>query len=240
MATKITKLVVHHSASPRDTTTRDMIDRWHKERKFNQIGYHQVIEGNGRIVAGRPESIEGAHAKGANHGSLGVCVVGNFENEQPNEMQITSLVKVLAGWCKTHGLSQDDIYGHYNVPGGTTATACPGKNLKSQLAAIKTFVKQRLAKQMYIIESRIKDPTVRSAVRKALSGDSRFSYDDVILILRSAFDRGGVTGQELQDIQMILKQAKTLDVRSKQLISRFLQNPASVQELVFQRRVLRA
>lgn len=141
---KIKKLVVHHSASKAATTKKADLERWHKERGFTQIGYHKVIEANGGIVDGRSESTQGAHAKGANMGSLGVCVVGDFETESPLQVQINALVKVLTAWCKTHKLNSTNIYGHYNVPGGTTDTSCPGKNMKSQLSIVKQKVTQNL------------------------------------------------------------------------------------------------
>lgn len=137
---KIQKLVVHHSASNSATTKKTDIEKWHKQRGFSQIGYHKVIEGNGNIVNGRSETIQGAHTKGANHASLGVCVVGNFETSSPSATQINALVTVLTGWCKAHKLNATSIYGHFNVPGGSTKTNCPGKNLKSQLAIIKQKV----------------------------------------------------------------------------------------------------
>lgn len=137
---KIRKLVVHHSASDSATTKKADIERWHKQRGFSQIGYHKVIEGDGSIVNGRPETVPGAHAKGANHASLGVCVVGNFETGSPSAIQTNSLVTILTDWCKTHKLDATSIYGHFNVPGSSTKTNCPGKNLKSQLGAIKQKV----------------------------------------------------------------------------------------------------
>jgi N-acetylmuramoyl-L-alanine amidase len=80
---RVNKLVVHHSASLRATTTRDMIEEWHLQRGFKSIGYHKVIEADGAIKDGRSEEKMGAHALGANANSLGVCVVGNFEHEEP-------------------------------------------------------------------------------------------------------------------------------------------------------------
>ncbi len=115
-----------------------------KKRGFSQNWLSQDYRGNGAIVNGRPENIQGAHAKGVSQGSLGVCVVGDFEKETPSQAQISSLVSVLTGWCKAHGLNSKNIYGYFNVPGGSTATSCPGKNLKSQLAVIKQKVGQKL------------------------------------------------------------------------------------------------
>ena len=142
----IKKLVVHHSASPGATTKKSDIDKWHKQRGFSQIGYHKVIEIDGQVVNGRPETTQGAHAKGTNHDSLGVCVVGNFENASPTANQISSLVKVLIEWCKKYKLKSTDIYGHTNAPGGTTKTSCPGRNLAAQLPLIKQKVQVGLSK----------------------------------------------------------------------------------------------
>lgn len=141
---KVQKLVIHHSASDSATTKKSDIEKWHKQRGFTQIGYHKVIEGNGDIVDGRPDTTQGAHAKGANHSSLGVCVIGNFEKDTPSSKQINSLVSVLTTWCKTHKLKAANIYGHFDVPGGSTKTSCPGKNLKNQLVVIKQKVTENL------------------------------------------------------------------------------------------------
>jgi N-acetylmuramoyl-L-alanine amidase len=143
---KVTKLVVHHSDSDKSKTTKSDIEKWHRQRGFSQIGYHKVIEGTGLINNGRPESIIGAHAKGANHNSLGVCVVGNFEKETPNPMQINSLVKVLTKWCKENKIDQTKIYGHFEVPGCMTVTQCPGKMMKLQMNSIKNKIKHNLNK----------------------------------------------------------------------------------------------
>jgi len=153
---KVQFLVVHHSASDRSNTTKEKIDKWHKKKGWNGIGYHKVIEGNGAIKNGRSESIQGAHALGVNARSLGVCVVGNFEKEIPTPSQINSLVRVLTNWCIIYGLDEKAIYGHYNVPGGTTPTACPGTNLKSKLPMIKAQVKANLFNLNKAIERAIK------------------------------------------------------------------------------------
>lgn len=149
---KVKFLVVHHSASKRSNTTKEKIDKWHKKKGWNGVGYHKVIEEKGAIKDGRSELIQGAHALGVNARSLGVCVVGNFEEEMPTSFQIDSLVKVLTQWCKKYNLDDTAIYGHYNVPGGTTPTACPGKNLKSKLHLIKAKVKRNLSFQILKIK----------------------------------------------------------------------------------------
>lgn len=70
-------IIVHCSATAegRDFHAKD-IDRWHRQRGFNCIGYHYVIDLDGKIEEGRPESQVGAHCVGFNSVSIGVCYIG--------------------------------------------------------------------------------------------------------------------------------------------------------------------
>ncbi|MEM6472173.1 MAG: D-Ala-D-Ala carboxypeptidase family metallohydrolase [Planctomycetota bacterium] len=216
----VTKLVVHHSASPRDTTTVADVSRWHRERGFSQIGYHQLILSNGTVQAGRPESIMGAHALGANQNSLGVCLMGNFENETPTAAQISSLVSVLQRWTREHRLPTTSIYGHFDVPGGKTATACPGRNLKSQMQNVKLQVGQNAPK--FTLETKVQDPNLRRALRKALDDDARLSFSEVQDLILAISNDNSISRQELVDLQAILENSRSMDHRSRQLVENFL------------------
>ena len=70
-------LVVHCSDTPNDNhiTARD-IHQLHLGFGWDGLGYHQVILRNGTVEKGRPEFWLGAHVKGHNHESLGVCLIG--------------------------------------------------------------------------------------------------------------------------------------------------------------------
>lgn len=80
-------VVIHHSASPEWTTAKD-INRWHKERGFDEIGYNFVIKSDGQIERGRDLSKPGAHAlnpaPSRNRTHIGICLTGynNFTKEQ--------------------------------------------------------------------------------------------------------------------------------------------------------------
>lgn len=74
---KITRIIVHCSDS--DNPAHDnieIINQWHKERGFTKVGYHFVILRDGTIEAGRRLDEVGAHCKGHNHDSIGVCLIG--------------------------------------------------------------------------------------------------------------------------------------------------------------------
>lgn len=119
---KIDFLVVHHTAS--DSGNVNTIRAYHKFVKgWDDIGYHFVINKNGTIDNGRPISIQGAHIKGKNTGSIGIAMIGNFENHNPTQEQINSLHELLKAGIKTYDLTSDKIYGHKEL----ASTLCPGK-----------------------------------------------------------------------------------------------------------------
>lgn len=111
------------------------ITRWHKERKFYTIGYHWVIDRDGSVAPGRPESDIGAHVEGHNTGSIGICLIGghgssendpflkNFTPEQ--EMKLRELIEQI----KTRA-NIKRVRGHNEV----AAKACPGFNVSRWLA----------------------------------------------------------------------------------------------------------
>lgn len=119
---RIDLAVLHHSASPRDATTLEDIDAWHRARGWNGVGYHFVLEGDGTLRHGRPVEEEGAHARGQNAHSLGVCLVGDNTRtgEGWSEAQWSALHGLLVAlrtvWPGLRVVAHRDL----------AATACPG------------------------------------------------------------------------------------------------------------------
>lgn len=76
----INLIIVHCSATPegRNVAVAD-IDRWHRERGFDGIGYHYVVYIDGSVHEGRPLEKVGAHCKGHNAHSIGICYVGGVD-----------------------------------------------------------------------------------------------------------------------------------------------------------------
>ena len=78
---QIDKIIVHCSATKAGKAFNAAdITRWHKERGFVTIGYHYVVLLDGTIETGRPESQIGAHCKGHNARSIGVCYIGGLDS----------------------------------------------------------------------------------------------------------------------------------------------------------------
>lgn len=111
-------LVVHCSDSPdgRQDTGQD-IHRWHRERGWDGIGYHYVIERDGKVQRGRPEYWQGAHVRGHNHHSLGICLIGREDYTQPQQ---DSLERLLRSLLFEH--DQALVVGHYQLDSHKT---CP-------------------------------------------------------------------------------------------------------------------
>ena len=76
----IDSIIVHCSATKagQDFTAAD-IDCWHRERGFNGIGYHYVIRLDGKLEKGRDVSLAGAHCRGWNERSVGICYIGGVD-----------------------------------------------------------------------------------------------------------------------------------------------------------------
>lgn len=79
------------------------------KRGWSDIGYHYFIETDGSIKAGRPESRVGAHVRGHNLYTLGVCVAGNkvFTKEQKHTLKVFLQKKI-----KDYHLSKDKVKPH--------------------------------------------------------------------------------------------------------------------------------
>lgn len=76
----IDAIVIHCSATPEglNVTTKE-IDAMHRQKGWKMIGYNYVIELDGSVHAGRPLTMNGAHALGYNDHSIGICYIGGVE-----------------------------------------------------------------------------------------------------------------------------------------------------------------
>jgi N-acetylmuramoyl-L-alanine amidase len=130
-------LVVHCSATKQNQDIgASEIRKWHVEDNgWSDIGYHQVIRRSGLIELGRPLHVSGAHAKGFNGQSVGVCLIGGIDaNGDPEDnftdQQMDSLSTTLEYWKLIYPSA--DIVGHRDLPG--VNKACPSFDVKEWLS----------------------------------------------------------------------------------------------------------
>lgn len=83
-------IAIHCSATKpdQDIGVRE-ITRWHMSQGWLDIGYHWVIRRDGTLEEGRKGLVEGAHVKGFNHNSIGICMVGGLDDTGQAEDNFT-------------------------------------------------------------------------------------------------------------------------------------------------------
>jgi hypothetical protein len=72
-------VIIHCSDSPQGRgDNAATIHGWHTSppRSWDGIGYHHVILEDGTVENGRPPYWSGAHVRGHNKGSIGICLIG--------------------------------------------------------------------------------------------------------------------------------------------------------------------
>jgi N-acetyl-anhydromuramyl-L-alanine amidase AmpD len=122
-------IVMHHSASKDGIAlnTQDM-RIWHLKKGWKAIAYHFIVEmvnSENEIICGRMLNEEGAHAgvTEINKNSIGICLVGNFNDYFPAEKQWVKAVKLVNYLIGQYKIQIDDVRGHRDFK----PTDCPGK-----------------------------------------------------------------------------------------------------------------
>jgi len=101
---------------------------FHKHIKgWKDIGYHYLIDWDGRVLEGRPVDRIGAHVENKNTGAIGVVLMGNLSRQRPTEKQQASLRALLKWLMHSHEIPADRITGHYQ----NKHTTCPGTFLNN-------------------------------------------------------------------------------------------------------------
>lgn len=128
-------IVIHHSVTESGDAT--FLDRIHRRRGFDRgLGYHFVIDNGSKTrVDGQIEAaprwikqLDGAHCNvgGMNKCGIGICVVGDFTNEQPTKKQMDSLVLLVNTLRKYYRIPLSHVIRHKDVRG--KRTECPGNS----------------------------------------------------------------------------------------------------------------
>ena len=134
-------IIVHCSATPPGMDVGvDEIRRWHLDRGFNDIGYHYVIKRDGTIEEGRPLGKPGAHCKGKNFCSVGVCYVGGVAKDgrtpadNRTEQQQKSLRELIGALLKI--FPDAEVRGHRDF----APKACPSFDATAQYKGLRKLL----------------------------------------------------------------------------------------------------
>ena len=156
--------IVHHSASSNtDTNSINLVRAFYIQHKdingWDDIGYNYLIGYDGTVFAGRdPErqgidqdNVLGAHFCGKNSFTMGICVIGYFEAEAPDQRAISSLEQLLTWKMYKDKLNPLDSLHHPDTINGDLlpvlgghrngcATTCPGQILFDRLPEIRAEI----------------------------------------------------------------------------------------------------
>lgn len=130
---ELNKIVIHCSATEQGKHfTVEDIRRWHLARNFSDIGYHYVIYIDGKIERGRPIKKQGAHTKGFNKDSVGICYVGGLINKKPKDTRTIPQIHALRGLVEGLKIAFDinEVVGHRDL---SHDRACPCFDVKTEL-----------------------------------------------------------------------------------------------------------
>lgn len=150
------KIIIHHTGTVKDLDNpvkaiRDIYYYHTIGKGWGDIGYNYIIDQNGNIYEGRygGEGVVGAHAGPGNKGSIGIAILGNYNDTELNKNVLTALELLLSEKTKLYGLEPmgesyfrgeklPNIIGHNSV----MATSCPGSNIIKYLPIIRRHVAQ--------------------------------------------------------------------------------------------------
>lgn len=161
LATRVSHVIVHHSATYNDLTDYENVVRniylFHTQSNgWSDIGYNYLVAPDGTIFAGRStggqsvsrDNVRGAHFCGQNTGTMGVCLLGNYNTAVPTDAAFSSLVNIIGWKVQKESL---DPFGEQSHPTNASlatiaghrngcATECPGDNLYARLDDIRAKV----------------------------------------------------------------------------------------------------
>ncbi len=138
----IRRITVHHDGMPpvwlgsaAEAADRiEVIRRSHVEsRGFADIGYHYIIDPQGRIWEGRSVAYQGAHVRDNNENNLGILVLGNFQRQTPTAAATASLDRFLASQMDRYRVPMNRVKTHREI----TVTECPGESLQRYMNATR-------------------------------------------------------------------------------------------------------
>ena len=144
----INLFVVHCSATREDCTlSPEALDVMHRRRGFNGTGYHYYIRKDGTLYLTRSLERIGAHAKGFNAHSIGICYIGGLDaNGKPADTrtpaQRASLREQVAKLCKEYPIvevlghrdTSPDLDGSGEVEPAEYIKACPCFDVRSEFS----------------------------------------------------------------------------------------------------------
>lgn len=125
------QMIVIHCSATRCNRPYTVAQLYHDHVEVNHwryIGYHYYIRRDGTVVATRPLERMGAHAKGWNAHSIGICYEGGLDEQgrvadTRTEAQKKAMAELI-GQLKFQFPTITQVLGHRDLPGVQKACPC--------------------------------------------------------------------------------------------------------------------
>lgn len=207
-ATLVSHCIVHHSAGSNSATdytevVRNIYVQHTSVNGWDDIGYNYLVAPDGTIFYGRDgmglvddDNVRGAHYCGKNTGTMGICLLGNFQFAVPQNNALSSLIDILSWKLNKESLGAYDSSNH-PLPGGSylgsisghmdgCATDCPGTFLYAEIENVKDSVYNRMQNcnpvsglsEKIDFELRIQNP-IKNSMRLWSESDFKFEISDL-------------------------------------------------------------
>lgn len=121
-------IVVHCTATPQNTTIESIRNYWRNDLGWSNVGYHYMIQANGKIVQIADESLITNGVRGYNKDSIHVCWIGGKIKDNRTKQQREALIRIISELKAKY--PQAIIQGHRDFPGVTKA--CPQFDAKTE------------------------------------------------------------------------------------------------------------
>ena len=126
-------IIIHHSLTKDSKTVSwQPIRNWHmglhpdSRYKMIDIGYHygiEMVNTKYEILVGRMEGTIGAHTRGKNRESIGICCIGNYDDNLPDLALWNMLLDLCTNICLRYDIPVENVKGHREY---APYKSCPG------------------------------------------------------------------------------------------------------------------
>lgn len=121
------RIIIHHSLTKDSgTVSWGAIHRYHTQMLgWSDIGYHfgiERVQDKIQVLMGRMPDRQGAHTRGHNINSIGICFVGNYDKVQVPQDMWEKGIQLVRYLKRVYNISEVKGHNEYSYK------SCPGKN----------------------------------------------------------------------------------------------------------------